>query len=148
MKTLLRRAAATGVPVGSLRQGAGDASRRPFAGRTCIRCRAACSASSIRPSAGPACRARTRWVFWPRLRWETSRKHVVMLGTIGRLLDVEVGHRARSERARTTWIRRSRRSRDDEDQTLDLLTKTTGAKAAVEHLKKVHDLTHGKQAVA
>ena len=38
--------------------------------------------------------------------------------------------------------------RDDDDQTLDLLTKTTGAKAAVDHLKKVHDLTHGKPAVA
>ena len=34
--------------------------------------------------------------------------------------------------------------RDDDEQTLELLTKTAGAKAAVDHLKKVHDITHGK----
>ena len=37
---------------------------------------------------------------------------------------------------------------DDDEQMLGLLTKTAGAKAAVNHLKKVHDITHGKQAVA
>jgi hypothetical protein len=37
---------------------------------------------------------------------------------------------------------------DDDELTLDLLTKTSGAKAAIDHLKKVHDLTHAKPAVA
>jgi hypothetical protein len=32
--------------------------------------------------------------------------------------------------------------RDDEEETLDLLTKTAGAKAAIAHLKKVEQLTH------
>src|SRR6185503_2650864 len=32
---------------------------------------------------------------------------------------------------------------DNEDETFDYLTKTDGAKAAIEHLKKVADLTHG-----
>ncbi len=32
--------------------------------------------------------------------------------------------------------------RDDEDETFDYLTKTEGAKAAIDHLKKVADLTH------
>ena len=36
--------------------------------------------------------------------------------------------------------------RDDDEQTLDLLTKTAGGKAAVKHLKKVHDITHSKTA--
>jgi hypothetical protein len=36
--------------------------------------------------------------------------------------------------------------RDDDEETLELLTKTAGAKAAVDHLKKVHDITHGKPA--
>jgi hypothetical protein len=31
---------------------------------------------------------------------------------------------------------------DEDDATLDLLTKTTGAKAAIDHLKKVAALTH------
>ena len=35
-----------------------------------------------------------------------------------------------------------------ENEDLELLTKTSGAKAAVDHLKKVHDLTHRKPAVA
>ena len=31
---------------------------------------------------------------------------------------------------------------DDEDETFDYLTKTDGAKAAIEHLKKIAELTH------
>ena len=31
--------------------------------------------------------------------------------------------------------------RDDEDETLDLLTKTTGGRAAVAHVKKIAELT-------
>ena len=31
---------------------------------------------------------------------------------------------------------------DDEEETFDLLTKTTGAKAAIAHQKKVEALTH------
>ena len=31
---------------------------------------------------------------------------------------------------------------DDDEATLDLLTKTTGAKAAIDHIKKVAALTH------
>jgi hypothetical protein len=33
---------------------------------------------------------------------------------------------------------------DDEDETFDLLTKTTGARAAVSHIKKVAELTHAR----
>jgi hypothetical protein len=33
---------------------------------------------------------------------------------------------------------------EDEEEKLDLLTKTSGARAAIDHLKKVHDLTHAK----
>jgi hypothetical protein len=31
---------------------------------------------------------------------------------------------------------------DDDDETLDLMTKTTGARAAVAHIKRVDELTH------
>ena len=37
---------------------------------------------------------------------------------------------------------------DDEDETLDLLTKTTGARAAVAHVKKIAELTGGRGASA
>ena len=36
----------------------------------------------------------------------------------------------------------------DDEETLDLLTKTSGARAAIDHMKKVHDLTHDKPSVA
>jgi hypothetical protein len=32
--------------------------------------------------------------------------------------------------------------RDDDEETLDLLTKTTGARAAIAHQKRVDELTH------
>ena len=32
--------------------------------------------------------------------------------------------------------------KDDDETTLDLLTKTSGAKAAIDHIKKVAALTH------
>jgi hypothetical protein len=35
---------------------------------------------------------------------------------------------------------------DNEDETFDYLTKTDGAKAAIDHLKKVAELTHGSRA--
>src|SRR4030081_2085471 len=38
--------------------------------------------------------------------------------------------------------------REDDDQLLDLFTKTTGARAALDHLKKVHDLTHRDATIA
>jgi hypothetical protein len=34
----------------------------------------------------------------------------------------------------------------DDDETLDLITKTRGGKAAVAHAKRVDELTHGKRA--
>ena len=56
--------------------------------------------------------------------------------------------RARSERTRYMDRRCAPVGDDDDEETLDLLTKTTGARAAIDHLKKVHDLTHAKPAVA
>ena len=37
---------------------------------------------------------------------------------------------------------------DDEDETFDYLTKTDGAKAAIDHLKKIAELTHKVPAAA
>jgi hypothetical protein len=51
---------------------------------------------------------------------------------------VEDGYRARS---RAYTDRALTPVRDDEDETLDLLTKTTGARSAVAHVKKIAGLT-------
>ena len=139
MTTLMRRAAATGVPLHSLAKVLAS-----FA--TTVRL------ENVHPLQGGILRLKTPserrpglpreplWTFWPRFVWETLAKHVILLGTIGRLLMVE--------RA----IRRDRRARDymdealmpvgeDDDETRDLLTKTTGGRAAVAHAKRVAVLT-------
>jgi hypothetical protein len=75
------------------------------------------------------------WLFWPRFGWETFVKHVILTGAIVRLLiwqtDITYGPGAHyyMDRALTPVS-------EDEDETLELLTKTTGASAAVAHVKK------------
>ena len=80
------------------------------------------------------------WVFWPRFVWESFRKHAIMAGTIGRLLLWKMAI-ARDPKARAYMDQALTPVRDDEDVTLDLLTKTSGARAAVAHIKKVAELT-------
>ena len=108
----------------------GSASKRS------IRCRAASSVSSIRPSAGPACRARAPGSSGRASAWETFSKHAIFAGTIGRLLLTADGHHAQPRRA-DYMDQALTPVGDDDDETLDLLTKTTGARAAVAHIKKI-----------
>ena len=67
-------------------------------------------------------------------------KHVILAGAIGRLLIWQTvitygpGARSYMDPALTPVS-------DDGDDTLDLLTKTTGARAAVAHIKKIAGLT-------
>lgn len=80
------------------------------------------------------------WLFWPRFGWETFVKHAILTGAIIRLLMWQTattyspGARNYTDQALTPVS-------DDEDETLDLLTKTTGARAAVAHVKKIAALT-------
>jgi hypothetical protein len=80
------------------------------------------------------------WSFWPRFAWQTVYKHAVLLSMLGRLLWLKaaiVNHpNAKSYRDQSLMP-----VADDDDATLDLLTKTTGAIAAVAHIKKVAGLT-------
>ena len=59
-----------------------------------------------------------------------------MAGTIGRLLLWKMAI-ARDAKARVYMDQALTPVRDDEDVTLDLLTKTSGARAAVAHIKVV-----------
>ena len=67
-------------------------------------------------------------------------KHSILAGAIGRLLIWQTviaygpGARNYMDQALTPVS-------DDGDETLDLLTKTTGARAAVAHIKKIAGLT-------
>jgi hypothetical protein len=139
MKTLLRRTAATGGPMGSL-------VKLLFTFSTTDRIEKVHPLQSgilrlKRPSERrPGLPRETPWIFWPRFAWETFYKHAILAGAIGRLLMWKVviacdpAARAYTDRALTPV-------RDDEDETFDLLTKTTGARAAVAHVKKVAGLT-------
>ena len=98
MKTLLRRAAATGVPMNSLIKVLRARSPRRSGWKTCTRCKAACCASSSHPNAGPGLPRESAWSFWPRFAWETVYKHAVLAGMIGRLLWLKARDRPRSQR--------------------------------------------------
>jgi Radical SAM superfamily len=139
MKTLLRRAAATGVPLGSLvRLLARFALTDPL--------------ENVHPLQGGLLRLKhpserrpdlpreRLWVFWPRFMWHTLRTHAISAHMVMRLL---LWKRAitRDPDARTYTDLALTLVRDDDDVTLDLLTKTTGARAAVAHVNKVNKLT-------
>jgi radical SAM superfamily enzyme YgiQ (UPF0313 family) len=139
MKTLLRRAAATGVPIGNL-------AKYLLTFSTTNRL------EKVHPLQGgifrlkhpserrPGWPRENPWLFWPRFTWETLVKHVILTGAIGRLLMWQTvityspGARSYMDPALTPVS-------DDDDDTLDLLTKTTGARAAVAHFKKIAGLT-------
>jgi hypothetical protein len=146
MKTLLRRAVATRMPVNSVLkllvrfstsvaiEGVHPLQSGLFRGK---------HPSERRPGLAPV----HPWLFWPRYALETVWKTVAMLVAIGRMMrwkwaiERQGGARDYMDQALTPV-------RDDDELTLELLTKTAGAKAAVDHLRKVHDITHGKPAVA
>ena len=139
MKTLLRRAAATGVPIGNLAK-----YLLTFSTTDCL--------ENVHPLQGgilrlkhpserrPGLSRENPWFFWPRFGWETFVKHMIITGAIVRLLIWQTaimyspGARNYIDQALTPVS-------DDEDETLDLLTKTTGALAAVAHVKKIAKLT-------
>jgi len=139
MKTLLRRAAATGVPIGNL-------AKYLLTFSTTDRL------ENVHPLQGgifrlkhpserrPGLARENPWFFWPRFTWETLVKHVILARTIGRLLMWQTAI-AYNPGARNYMDQALTPVSDDGDETLDLLTKTTGARAAVAHVKKIAQLT-------
>lgn len=139
MKTLLRRAMATGVPVNSLIK-----ILLNFA--TTVRL------ENVHPLQGGVLRLKHRSerrpglpresapVFWARYVWKTFSNHAVMIGMLVRLIAMKIAIQ-RGSNAKSYMDTALTPVRDDEDATLDLLTKTTGARAAVSHVRKVAALT-------
>ena len=135
MKTLLRRAAATGVPMASLvkvlvtfattvrlenvhpLQSGILRSKHPFERR-------------------PGLKRENPWIFWSRYAWETLSKHALFAGATVRLLltAIAVSH---APGARNYMDQALTLVGDDGDETLDLFTKTTGGAAAVAHIKRI-----------
>jgi hypothetical protein len=141
MKTLMRRAAATGVPVGNLAKylltfSTTDRLEKvhPLQGGI-LRLKHPSERRPGLPREGP-------WLFWSSLAWQTVAKHTILATAILRLaiwqttIGCSPGARNYMDQALTPV--------GDDDETLDLLTKTTGARAAVAHIKKVAELTHAR----
>jgi Radical SAM superfamily len=143
MRTLLRRAAATGVPMRSLV-------------KVLLTLSTAVRLENMHPlqtgilrlkhpsERRPNLPRESPWIFWPRFTWETLYKHAILANTLGRLL-LSMMKTARDPHARTYTDQALTPVRDDDDVTLDLLTKTTGGRGAVAHIKKVAELTGGGQ---
>jgi len=139
METLLRRAAASGLPMSSFIK-----VLVTFATTVHLEKMHPLQAGILRlkrPSERRRGLAReSMWVFWPRFVWETLNKHALLARTIARLLLLMV-RITRDPDARAYTDRALTPVHDEEDAALDLLTKTTGARAAVAHAEKVARLT-------
>jgi len=146
MKTLLRRAVATGVPVANLAKYLLTFSTtdrlehvHPLQGGI-LRLKHPSERRPGLPRENP-------WLFWPRFCGETLLKHAMLTGAMLRMLFWQTiiayspGARNYSDQALTPVS-------DDEDETLDLLTKTTGARAAVAHIRKIAEVTGASAAGA
>jgi radical SAM family protein len=144
MKTLLRRAAATGVPMVSLVK-----VLVTFATTVALEHVHPLQAGIFRlktPSERrPGLPREALWVFWPRYAWDMLTKHVVLAGVIGRLFLMKLAI-DRDPNARNYMDQALTAVDDEDDATLDLMTKTTGASAAVAHVRKVAALTGASRA--
>jgi hypothetical protein len=139
MKTLLRRTAATGGPMGSL-------VKLLFTFSTTDRVERVHPLQSgilrlKHPSERrPGLPRKSPWHFWPFFVWETLKKHAALAGAMGQLLLWKTMI-ARSPNAGRYVDQALTPVGEDGDETLDLLTMTLGGREAVAHAKKIAKLT-------
>jgi radical SAM superfamily enzyme YgiQ (UPF0313 family) len=144
MKTLLRRAVATGVPLARLV-------------KVLVSFATTVPLENVHPLQSGLLRLKhpserrpdlpreSALVFWPRFVGETIAKHLKLGGTIARLA-VTAFMISRDKNAKTYMDQALTPVGDHEDETLELFTKTAGGQAAVSHIKKVNELTHAHRA--
>jgi hypothetical protein len=138
LETLMRRAAATGVPIASLI-------------KVLVNFATTVRFENVHPLQGgvfrlkhpserrPGMPRESAWTFWPRFAWKTSAKHAYIIGLVARLLWLKMS--LERDPAASSYMDRALQPVDDDDETLDLMTKTAGGRAAVAHVKKVAELT-------
>jgi hypothetical protein len=135
MKTLLHRAAATGVPLGSLVK-----LLVTFALMVPLEKVHPLQSGLLRLShpteRRPGLPRESALTFWPRFIWRTVTKHAVLASTVARLMLMKAAI-GRDPAARHYSDTALTPVRDDDDEMLDLLTRTTGSLASIAHIKKV-----------
>ncbi|MBY3173261.1 radical SAM protein [Rhizobium leguminosarum] len=139
MKTLLRRAVATGVPLARLV-------------KVLVSFATTVPLENVHPLQSGLLRLKTPserrpdlprenpLVFWPRFAWETFRKHVSLAGKIIGLT-ISAFLISRDAKSKTYMDQALTPVADDEEETLHLFTQTAGGAAAVSHVRKVAQLT-------
>jgi radical SAM superfamily enzyme YgiQ (UPF0313 family) len=143
MKTLLRRGAATGIPLGSLmRLMARFAYTNELEGIHPLQ--SGILRLKHRAERRPGLPREAPLPFWMRYAWQTVRKHAIALARVIRLM-LWTWSIARDPDARSYTDLSLTPPGDDDDASLDLLTKTGGARAAVAHVKKVAELTAARK---
>ncbi|MBX5017363.1 B12-binding domain-containing radical SAM protein [Rhizobium lentis] len=139
MKTLLRRAVATGVPLARLVKVLVS-----FATTVPLENVHPLQSGLLRlktPSERrPELRRENPLLFWPRFAWETVRKHASLAGTIIGLT-ISAFLISRDAKSKTYMDQALTPVAEDEEETLSLFTKTSGGTAAVNHVRKVAELT-------
>ncbi len=81
------------------------------------------------------------FAFYPRLAWTLLANNLKLASAIFRLIALK--NRLERDPDRFRYMDQALTPvQDDDDETLDLLTKTSGAKAAIAHQRKVDHLTH------
>jgi hypothetical protein len=89
----------------------------------------------------PGLPAESALTFYPRFVWTLVANNLRLISTIWWILKLK--RRIERDPSRHRYMDQALAPvRDDDDETFDLLTKTTGAKAAIAHLKKIDELTH------
>jgi hypothetical protein len=83
--------------------------------------------------------------FYPRFLWDAIAKNVKLLRTIWWIFGIK--RRIERDSSRHAYMDRALTPvQDDDEATLDLLTKTSGVREALDHQKKVAELTHAPAA--
>ena len=139
--TLLRRAAATGVPLSSLVKLLARFAIAVHVEKVhplqdgILRMK---HPSERRPGLAPV----NPYSFWPQFVLETLRKHTIAIGTLIKL--ARIMRSIQSDPDAGSYMDQALMPVHDADEMLDLLTKTSGARAAVAHLKRVDELIHAR----
>ena len=139
MKTLLRRAKATGVPLGNL-------------AKYLLTFSMTDRLEHVHPLQGgifrlkhpserrPELPRESLWLFWLRFGRDAFGKHMILMGAAGWLLmwQMLIAYGPGADKYRDQALAPVR---DDDEEMLELLTKTTGGRAAVAHARKIAALT-------
>jgi radical SAM superfamily enzyme YgiQ (UPF0313 family) len=81
------------------------------------------------------------WLFWPQFVWETVCKQAAAIAALVGMVRLMRSIQRNSD-AHRYMDQALTPVHDDDADTLDLMTKTSGARAAVAHIKRISDLTH------